>query len=676
MTDNTTVTVEFQAIGGGTVNVVTPAGDLPSVVATADQCDKDAADELCSYLSDVSGRTITRRTTPADDDGMVIHVGEDTFVNTHAGTDIDNLYADGYIVRYKLVSGRDHLMLAGGYPQSSQWAIEQFLRDYCGVRWLFPDATYGEVVPSKSTISIKDTLDKTYEPDYVSRANGHMYYFNTAKTYLRGGPIGYTYGYGSHMINDIFTASDFSSHPEWFCELNGERFRGSGAQEGKDWQICTTNADTVTHAADFVKAYFAAHSDAPVCSIGQNDNAGWCECDTCASFKSSNGYSQSEVWWYWVNQVAANVAQTYPNKTVEAMSYAATSTPPGFDLEDNVAITKTITAPSSLTNAEDWTARCKSVNLYSYAFGYPFFGFRHYPEAMQDFLQWGHYDLGAVAHVTECGPIDWSADGVKYQYLQALQWDVNVDIDDLMDDFCDNSYGAGKTYMRNFWDRFEDVYERRGDDRRLVFYQWVGWHKEITNDEFVEYTSSDVTYLDNCISDAETATSGSSDAVKFRVARTAEAWDYYRTMINSQLDYYDSPPSTAVTSGADKTSARTTADAIATLRADRAEYLGKMQDYPGINLLAEKLSHTVGSSYWDCYEAITLFSNELTLIDELCTSITEYIVASESESAAETYWEAVSSASDLYEAAQIQLYMLVRSASSAPTTTPATTAPG
>ena len=162
-----------QRAGAEVVTVVSPKGPLPSVLwgttkAGKDLVDKDAAADLCDYLSRVSGRKIAPLAKPAAE-GVIIHVGPDAFVRKHA-PEVEKLFADGYIVKYVARGGRGHVILAGRMGPSSQWAMEQFLKDFCGVRWLFPYPKHGEVVPSRPTITIDSALSKTYEPDYVSSA--------------------------------------------------------------------------------------------------------------------------------------------------------------------------------------------------------------------------------------------------------------------------------------------------------------------------------------------------------------------------------------------------------------------------------------------------------------------------------------------------------------------------
>lgn len=155
------------ALQADTIEVVSPSIALPSVVTTENKADMDAAKDFCDYFSRVSDRKITVSSKP-EPQGVVIHVGRDEFVKKHA-PEIEKLFADGYIVKAVKADDRYHIILAGKIYPSAQWAIEQFLKDYCGVRWLFPDPVYGEIVPSKPTITVDQNLSEKYEPDYLSR---------------------------------------------------------------------------------------------------------------------------------------------------------------------------------------------------------------------------------------------------------------------------------------------------------------------------------------------------------------------------------------------------------------------------------------------------------------------------------------------------------------------------
>ena len=668
--------------GAATVTVVSPTS-LPTIIIDPGAGDKteDAADELADYLSRVSGRTISVVTSPDDlpGSGTVIHVGEDSFTDTYA-PEIATLYADGFIMKYVSFLGfQHHIILAGNMDRSSLYAVEQFLKDYAGVRWLFPDPVYGEHVPSMPTVTIDDSLNETHEPDYTSRHNFGMYYLYPDKGYVRGRPVGSQHG--NHALQFIFNNGSYSGeifdlHPEWFAYFNnlwpGGDYLGWGRHWwpfGYGWEICTANPETVTHAVQYCLDFFAANPEADTVSVGQNDSSAlmMCQDALCNNMRTANGYNDSEMWWQWVNQVAAQVKLTYPDKWVESMSYSYSTNPPDFALEDNVAITKTIYFDYEIDLAEDWTgppANCQSVNLYTYTYGVRFLGFRHSPTAMRDFFRWGRDTLGSVAHVTECEG-DWTFDGPKYYCAQAFQWDADADPCAVMTEFCAASYGSGSGHMKNFWDRLEEVWERRGPtpygntNRRWLWFQWHTGMEQCyvqPNDELREYTLSDVVFLDSSVANAVSLTAGDSNEVRYRVERMEEAWKYYRTYILSKLNYLDNSPNTAVTSETTKQSVMDLAREIADLRADRQYYMGLMMTYSALNPRLYQMDKKDPIAY--IARAVTVFNNELTLIDEACASISDYIESTSGTAAAIQYWQAISETDNMYEYAQTQIYML------------------
>jgi len=670
--------LQASTVRAATVTVVSPESPLPSIVHAVGKDNANAASDLANYLSRVSGRKIAVSPNPSAK-GVVIHVGRDEFVKKHAPK-IDKLFADGFIMKYVNSRGRDHIVLAGNLDRASQWAVERFMKDYCGVRWLFPDPVYGEVVPSMPTVTVKSTLNETVEPDYASRANLGMYYFEPTRSLLRGGPHGSRHGgHGLQWIfnNGSYDGEIFEKHPEWFAWFDGKRH---WRKYGLGWQICTANPETVDHAVKYCLDYFAANPDAEVVAIGHNDGPlippwghyGLCRDELCQNLRNSVNppYTDSEMWWLWVNKVAKRVALKYPDKWVASLAYAFSSYPPRFALQPNVAVTKTFVLDSELDLAEKWQnppANCQFMSMYSYPYGNGFLGFRHYPHAMKDFLKWGRDTLDSRVTISECSG-DWTFDGPKYYYIQALQWDANADPDEIMTEFCDASYGIASTEMKAFWDRLEAVYERRGPvkygkkNRRFLFLQWPGWMISSyiqPNDELQAYTASDVNFLDQSLAEAKAKAAGDNPNVQYRIDRMEEAWKYYRTFLLTKLNYYDNPPSTVVNSEETKKTVLAVAKTIADLRKDRDYYKGLMMCYPTVNPRMVKDPTNDWGGYIDGWmEGHTIFSNEQNLLQEACTSVSGYMVKTTGTASAVRYWETIGPADSLYESAQTQLYML------------------
>ncbi|MBO11023.1 MAG: hypothetical protein CMJ68_09685 [Planctomycetaceae bacterium] len=658
--------------GAADVTVVSPTSPLPRVVSAKGRVHSDAAADLCDYLSRVTGRVIAPGRRAADG-AVTIHVGPDAFVLKHA-PEIKSLYADGFVLRHLEVDGQQHIVLSGVRLKSSRWAVEEFLMQFAGVRWLFPNTLYGEIVPSVPTVKVAHDLNQKHEPHYLSRGNLGMYYFDKNRRYLRRRPEGGG-SFGSHEFQAIFNRADYQKHPEWFALFTVSDSRAQSLMKGthpehaklreslqkgqrrgrwhwdygNGWQICMSNPQTVQHAVAYAREHFAKHPDVPTVSMGHNDSSGWCECDLCRKFAATADppYTISERYWHWVNQVAKEVARTHPDKTVATLAYGAPGTPPRFELEKNISVMVTVYLESHLDLARQWQKKTDSVSLYSYAYGNSFVGFRHFPHAMRDFLKWGHDELGAIAHVSEVGG-NWSFDGPKYRYMQELMWNVNADPDEIMSEFCRDWFGAGSQPMKAFWDRLEQVYERRGANRRFLGYQWVGWLED--HDEFDHYSLDDVSFLDKQIATAKQAVTTEAD--EFRVTRVADAWEYFRTFLLGRIKFTLCDEKVFTEAAVSVENATALAEELARLQDKKAAFLRRLRAYPSVNQVATT------ANYMSYFAHVTEFSDMRTMLDELCDQITVHLLAKGGRAEALAFWKKFTRGTSLNKSAQTQLFVL------------------
>ena len=659
-------------VNGASVTVISPSSPLPSVSSAAGQVHSDAAADLCDYLSRVSGREITPGRAAADG-SVTIHVGPDAFVLKHV-PEVKDLYADGFLLKHLAVDGKHHLVLSGIRLKSSRWAVEEFLMQFAGVRWLFPDAVYGEIVPSVPTVRVDDELNQKHEPHYLSRGNLGMYYFDKNRRYLRRRPEGGG-SFGSHEFQTIFSRKDYQQHPEWFAYFTVSESRAQSLMKGthpeharlrqalqrgqrqgrwhwdygNGWQICMSNPETVQHAVAYAREYFASHPDVPTVSMGHNDTSGWCECDLCRRFAATMDppYTVSERYWHWVNQVAKELARTHPGKKIATLAYGAPAAPPRFGLEKNISVMVTVYLEGHLSLVRKWQKKTDSVSLYSYAYGNSFVGFRHYPRAMRDFLQWGHDELGAIAHVSEVGG-NWSFDGPKYRYMQELMWNVNADPDEIMWAYCRDWFGAAAQPMKAFWDRLEEVYERRGTRRRFLGYQWVGWLED--HDEFDHYSIDDVRFLDKQIAAAEQAADTDADA--FRLARVADAWKYYRTFLLGRFKYTLRQEKIFSEAAESLDRATKLAEELAQLQAMKESFLRQLRSYPQVNQVV------TGPNYMSYFSHVTEFSDMRTMLDGLCDQITKHLLGQGSGTDALAFWRKFARGTPLHQSARSQIFAL------------------
>lgn len=341
------------------------------------------------------------------------------------------------------------------------------------------------------------------------------------------------------------------------------------------------------------------------------------------------------------------MAETHPDKKIATIAYGAPAAPPRFGLEKNISVMVTVYLEGHLDLTRRWQEKTDSVSLYSYAYGNSFVGFRHYPRAMRDFLKWGHDELGAIAHVSEVGG-NWSFDGPKYRYMQELMWNVNADPDEIMWAYCRDWFGAAAKPMKAFWDRLENIYERRGAKRRFLGYQWVGWLEN--HDEFDPYTIDDVGFLDQQVAAAEQA--AGTEADEFRVARVADAWKYYRTFLLGKLRFTLRQDEVFAEADESLERAKKLAEELAELQDMKRSFLRRLRAYPQVNQVV------TGPNYMSYFAHVTEFSDMRTMLDGLCDRITKHLLSQSGRATAVDFWQKIARGTPLYQSAQTQLFML------------------
>ena len=308
-----------------------------AVAADASAPEKHAAEELATYLRQITGARFPVRTPESVGGRPMLAVGPAAARCVAADLPLDKaeLGDDGIVI--KTVS--PHLVLTGaeGSMRGTLYAVYSFLEDVLGVRWWTETASY---VPHCPSLAV-EPLDVRYVPvlpyrealyntltgrgteDGASRAkflvrqkyNGH---FNAIPAEWGGS---YTLIGWCHTF-DLFLPPSryFKDHPEWYALVNGER-------KGEHSQLCCTNDEMIAELSKQVLAAIAQRPEAGIISVAQNDWGGNCQCDKCRELDEAEG-SPSGSLLYCVNKVAEAVEKQYPDFLVETLAYQYTRRPP------------------------------------------------------------------------------------------------------------------------------------------------------------------------------------------------------------------------------------------------------------------------------------------------------------------------------------------------------------
>ena len=318
------------ALDGHTTYVIAVASD-------AIPAETKAAHELAEYLNEITGAkfaVLPEANVPATTPQILVGVGV-RVKKLLPGRDWVGLGMDGIV--QKTVGS--NLILAGGRPRGTLYAVYQFLEEQAGVRWWAPGETS---VPRTPTL-LMPALDVTYVPPFKyrehfttsvqrdplfatrRRENGH----HQAQVEALGGHysiLGFV-----HTFDQLLPpAKYFKDHPEWYSDINNggkPSTPQSKLPPPQTSQLCLTNEAARSELTRVALEWIRKNPDAGMISISQNDNRNRCTADADLALEAQEG-SPSGPLLHFVNAVAKDIEKEFPDFLVETLAYWHTRKPP------------------------------------------------------------------------------------------------------------------------------------------------------------------------------------------------------------------------------------------------------------------------------------------------------------------------------------------------------------
>lgn len=308
--------------------------------AIASPAEKTAAAELREYLGKISGADFqVVEAAAVAPDQSALWVGVTRFARAH-GVDVSALGPEEAVLK----TVEESLIIAGGRPRGTLYAVYELLERYCGVRWYTPAV---EKVPSLATLSVPE-LDRRWAPYFEYRHNNFLHgtvgyvptevklqpgsywavtreaiekapapgarllgqkdalfwlarnRLNVGLTYLTpdgkrienapevGGEL-YAAWPTNHSFN-VFVPDDkyFAEHPEYFALYHGKRYKQS--DPNGLGQLCLSNPDLPAVFAANVIEHIKKYPDTYYVSITPNDGSRiMCECENCRRLAAQYG---------------------------------------------------------------------------------------------------------------------------------------------------------------------------------------------------------------------------------------------------------------------------------------------------------------------------------------------------------------------------------------------------
>ena len=318
-----------------------------------------AGQELAAFLRRVTGAEfplVTEGEMPAGKRGL--YVGWTAFA-AGKGIDTATLGAEEWVLR---TVGED-VILTGGRPRGTLYAVYELLETQVGCRWLSRDA---EVVPRRPDLSLPAldvkarpafetrgvyTAAAAWKPDGPQSERGHLFLLRN-KDNSQGNIWSAKYGCGEYFgspggCHTFYLYVDpkkwFGTHPEYFSDNGqGQRECGQGAQ------LCLTHPDVRRIVLEQLRVFIAKDREAytkrglippRVYDISQEDDSPHqCWCPTCKALAGREG-SEAGLVVDFINAIADGIRAEYPDIRLMTFAYVHTETPPKtLRPRDNVII--------------------------------------------------------------------------------------------------------------------------------------------------------------------------------------------------------------------------------------------------------------------------------------------------------------------------------------------------
>lgn len=293
------------------------------VAPDASEPEQYAAAELARFLGQIAGGEFKVQNEGNKESSCIfVGPGAAKWADTQFST--DGLGAEGIVLR----TAGDDLILAGGRPRGTLYAVYTFLEDQLGCRWW---SSTESKIPRKRMIVV-DKLDIRYVPPLEYRSPFWTDAFDgdwSARNKANGQSHRLEAKHGGKHIYEGFVHTFyplippekyFAEHPEWFSEIEGKRTTENA-------QLCLTNEDMRKELVKNLKQNLRNNPQATIASVSQNDWHRNCQCAQCAAIDQEEG-SPAGLMLRFVNAVAADIEQEFPNVALSTLAYQYTRKPP------------------------------------------------------------------------------------------------------------------------------------------------------------------------------------------------------------------------------------------------------------------------------------------------------------------------------------------------------------
>ena len=443
------------------------------VAPGASETERFAAQELALFLHIVTGATFPVVEDPGPAGGRLL-VG--LAVAGLAAPDLagSGLAPEEIVVR----SAAGDIVLAGGSPRGTLYAVYTFLEDVVGCRWWTGTASR---IPWRPSLSIGN-VSLRYKPpleyrepywyvafDEVWAARNKANGTRAGGDALRGGRQVYE-GFVHTFYSLIPPEKYFAAHPEWFSEIGGKR-------TSENAQLCLTNEEMRLELVKNLKDRLRSNPEATIASVSQNDCFGNCTCPKCRAVDEEEGGPSGSLLRF-VNAVAADIETEFPALAIDTLAYQYTRKPPLLARPRPSVIVRLCSIECSFGRPLDdprnkaffddldgWSKIAARLYVWDYTTN-----FSHYVQPHPNYSVLAPnirlFVDRNVRGIFEQGAYQsWGSEMAELRawVLAKLLWDPGLDEERLREDFLSGYYGPAAGPMDDYLEGLEQALAKTGD---------------------------------------------------------------------------------------------------------------------------------------------------------------------------------------------------------------------
>ena len=462
--------------------------------ATPSSREKLASEELVHFFEEATGiilPIVSDSEIVYNEGNKVICLGQNAYyeqakaLNSGLSTEGKNLENDGFMIE----TVGNGIFIFGDYAEGALFGVYRYLAlefnydCYSNTAYRLDKGVKNVTLKDFSVIDV---------PDYRFRSCGYFHILNADPTeYRMGFDHGEGYAIGSNSAHTSFTylpkETYQSAHPKWYS-VDGTQLCFYARGDANEYEAM------LNEMLEVMKEYFKT-DDGLFFRIGHADSLTWCTCSSCKASEAKYGANSASVIIF-ANKLAEKMdawlateegkpyARDY-RITVLAYGPSSTLRPPAVKDESTgewkpasndvvcgarvvpwyapleIDYNYTIFEKKNQQYLEyfyGWASLSKEMSLYLYSTNYKYF---LTPTAFFEQLQ-GMYQLGAAAdgyfvfdlgqRLQTGGVTAWHV--FKSYLISKLSWNVNLDINELTEEFFKGYFGVSADSMMKFYQSY------------------------------------------------------------------------------------------------------------------------------------------------------------------------------------------------------------------------------